>query len=59
MGVLSERIRERILRGFREMWEIFRRAYQRGGIWWVIFTLSMIAIALDFLILVFILLRFL
>jgi len=31
--------------------DIFKRAYARAGIWWVIFALSMIVLAVTFIIL--------
>gem|GEM_PF-2680735 len=49
----------RILEGVRGLGEVFKKAYRRGGIWWMIFTISMIIIALDFIILALLLLRFL
>jgi len=39
--------------------DVFRGAYARAGIWWLIFAISMIALAANFVILAFYLLRLL
>ena len=56
---LSKRLLDRILNAARDLRETFNKAYKRGGVWWIIFTASMIIIALDFILLAFMLLRFL
>ncbi len=56
---LSEGLLDRILNGVRNLGEALNRAYKRGGVWWIIFTVSMIIIALDFILLAILLLRFL
>ncbi|MCD6479748.1 hypothetical protein J7L65_03060 [Candidatus Bathyarchaeota archaeon] len=56
---MSKRLLDRILNAARDLREAFNKAYRRGGVWWIIFTASMIIIALDFILLAFMLLRFL